>query len=87
MLHEIMKWMITIIQLHKQTGNETILTARKEMTKIHIRMKTTSWRGALSAIKVILPKGLHEHDHKQNKNVTYIKIRNSIRESFFEIDW
>ena len=28
------------MKLHKQTGNETILTARKEMTEIHTEMET-----------------------------------------------
>ena len=73
MLQETMKWTITVIQLHKQTGNETILITRKDVTKIHTRMKTTGWWGALSAIRVMLPKFLHEQDHIHSKNVTSIK--------------
>ena len=86
MLQETMKWTIIVTQLHKQSGNKTILIARKGITKIHTRMKTTGWWGALSSIKVMLPKHLHEHDHEHIKNVTYIKIWNSIIESLFEID-
>ena len=28
-LHETMKWTVTVIQLHKQTGNETILICKE----------------------------------------------------------